>query len=139
MSSRTVEFRLLQLVLNPIGDERRTIAMLHWDGTDMRLAWNRAELHSVVRHAKEDVGLVLDAIHQNVRDMLPTWQSRMPSGRGLASVYPVVEGLSGLLVWGPVRMGQAGNAEAHFRELMQLLGLYVPEARPPRRRARPPR
>lgn len=134
MSSQTVEFRLLQLVLNPIGDERRTIAMLHWDGSDIRFAWNRSDLGAIVRHAKDDVGIVLDAIHEKVRSMLPASQMRMPSGKSLAAVYPLTEGLSGLLTWSPVRVGQARDPDAHFKELMQLLGLYMPEGKPRRPR-----
>ena len=134
MSSLPVEFRLLQLVLNPIGDERRTIALLHWDGRDMRFAWNRSDLHVIAKHAKDDIGIVLDAIHDGIRGKLQNAQLRMDSGLSLSSAYPVVEGLSGLLTWGPVRMGHTGNPQAHFEELSRLLDLYQPTSKPQRQR-----
>jgi hypothetical protein len=122
VQSGLVEFRLLQLLCNPVGDERVTVALIHWDGRQVRFAWNRAKVPSALAHVRSDVQAVLGAIRGSLRSAI----NDLHLAFGLDHVYQVPEGHGSLLVWGPLRVGVTGDPQAHYSELVKVLDLHVP-------------
>lgn len=128
MRSQAVEFRLLQLVLSQIGDERRTIALVHWDGSRLRVAWKHGRFASELGSAGEDVRVAVDGLLENARQLAadPRGQPPLP----LSHVCPVREGMESILVWSPTRMGVTADPARHFQELVDALRLRGPGTRP---------
>lgn len=122
MRSERVEFRLLQLLCNPVGDERVTVALIHWDGRQLRFAWNRTKVPHGLAGVRRDIHAVLGSIHRNIRPYI----SELHLSFGLNHVYPVPEGYGSLLVWTPLKVGTTGDPQAHFAELVSVLDLQVP-------------
>ena len=119
-----VEFRFLQFVVSPVSDDRITIALLHWDGRDMRFAHSTARIPAALSIHRPALDRELKAIERQVRKL------RHHSGNLLAltDVYRVTEGRGASLLWAPVRAGETKNAAAHFAELSALAAL-TPDAR----------
>jgi hypothetical protein len=128
-----VQFRLLQVMLRPIGDERRTVALLHWDGVSLRLALvTRQELKSFGPLA-EEVWPSLQTLVAALRPVLEGDASQR--ALGLDALHKVPEGLGSLLLWGPLRVGRTSDPQAHFQELVAALGLTPHgEAQPARKK-----
>ncbi len=118
-----VEFRLLQVILSPLSGDKVTLAILHWDGTHLRVASSMAALVACdpehrdgIRVAAEDIVRQAErtAAHVSKEPMLDV---------GLAHVFPVREGLGAALYWSPIASLRTAGAEAHFAELRRELRL----------------
>lgn len=114
-----VEFQLLQLVVSYFGDERVTLALLHWDGHQLRCHFERARVPSWLAIDRRDLDQTLDAIECAVR----RWSEKARAGQRLADVVPVRQGDGSLLVWGPIQTGYTRFPEAQYRQLLELLYL----------------
>jgi len=121
MRSQRVEFRLLQLLCNPIGDERVTVALIHWDGRQIRFAWNRSKVPRSLAHVRRDTHAVLGSIRKTVHGH----EEDLHLSLNLDQAFPVPEGHGSLLVWTPLRIGVTGDPQAHFAELVSVLDLRV--------------
>ncbi|MBK9259508.1 MAG: hypothetical protein IPM54_06680 [Polyangiaceae bacterium] len=122
MQSQRVEFRLLQLLCNPVGDERVTVALIHWDGRQIRFAWNPRKVPNFLAHVRSDINAVLGSIRQSTHSRAQTLHLSF----GLDHIFPVPEGYGSLLMWAPLRVGVTSDPQAHFAELINVLNLRVP-------------
>lgn len=121
-----VEFRLLQLVVNSTGDERRTAMLVHWDGRSMRVAWNEGRVPSELQ--KNAV-----ALRGTLRSLVrKASAASMPHlfNMGIDDVFPVTEGMSTSHVWKPKQVGYTTSPDHHFRHLAELLALEVVQGEP---------
>lgn len=123
MHSRVVEFRMLQLVTNQIGDERQTVALIHWDGSQFRLAWNPHTITSAPYALRNDLSTVVDGILKTARSLASNPRPQLPNR--IDAICPVREGRDGLIFWSPKNVGMTSNGLAHFGELVRMLGLRV--------------
>lgn len=122
MSSRDVEFRLLQLVVSAVADERVTVALLHWDGAQLRFASNPSRLPAKLGPGGEAVRATIRALRNQV--VHARGQGLLDLGVDL--VHEVREGRGAMLSWSPLRRGRTSSSEAHFLRLAQELELRVP-------------
>jgi len=124
--SNRVEFRLVQVVLSHIGDERITVGLVHWDGTTMRVAIGVPRLPRFDNRGS--IGAIRSAVKADGRRALRA------KGPGiLADVFPVRGGPgSAYPYWTHIRIGESSLPEAHFEELRQHFQLKV--LRLPRRK-----
>ena len=115
-----VEFRYLYFVPSHVGDDRLTIALLHWDGDRLRLAHSVERISGPLSSHRGALERELSALEQRVRDSHPK------PGVGLDDALRVTTGRGPSLLWSPVRVGQTEDAEAHFEDLRSQLGLIIP-------------
>lgn len=124
MSSRDVEYRLLQLVVSAVGDERITLALLHWDGRELRFAAN------ATRASRSNAAVTPD-VRRTIRALRSEAVANVGQGLlnlGVDLLHDVREGRGGLLAWGPIRRGRTASASRHFAELARELDLHVASA-----------
>lgn len=120
---KPIEFRLLQLQCNPVGDERLTVALVHFDGTEVRFAWNRSRVPPALAHLRNDVNDALDILFLRLRPFLGSLHLPV----GLDHMLQVQEGFGSLLIWGPLQRGMTIDSAAHYDELGRMLELRAPE------------
>lgn len=124
MSSRDVEFRLLQLVVSAVADERVTIALLHWDGAQLRFASNSGRLPTNLGPGGEAIRATLRALRNHVAHRTAGGQGLLDLGVDL--VHEVREGRGSMLSWSPIRRGRTSSSEEHFQRLARELQLRMP-------------
>jgi hypothetical protein len=122
-----VQFRLLQLVVNHVADERVTLALVHWDGVQCRFAASSARVPDTIP-SKRDIQRTLHSLRLVARDL----QTKPPLDLPLESLFPIFSGHSGLLTWGAARVARTKDPARHFDFLVEQLGLR-PAARARRR------
>ena len=118
-----VEFRLLQVVLSPVSGDRVTAALVHWDGTNLRVASSPTVLSAIdlayregIRTAVED--LVRTAVRRG-REL----EREQELNVGLAHAFPVREGMGAALYWTPIASRETVDPSAHFVELRREIRL----------------
>jgi hypothetical protein len=125
-----VEFRLLQVILSPVSGDRLTLALLHWDGTNLRVAASRTGIGSMRAPHREGVRVAMDEIVREARKRATSISRKPVLNIGLAHVFPVREGIGAALHWTAIATSITSNAEAHFAALRHELGLdRAPAAR----------
>jgi hypothetical protein len=106
-----VEFRLLQVVLSPIGDERITLLLLHWDGHLLRVATGVPQMPRIPCN----IAQLKSAVKRVGRAAM---RAKRPLSGLLSDLYPVPAGLgSAFPYWTHVQIGHTKDPEAHFDEL----------------------
>lgn len=118
MLSDTVEFRLLQVLVNQVGDERRTVLLVHWDRSVLRLAWNPRPLATAAASGAPDLRAAVVHLVRSLRKDFPSAQPNLPFKAALP-----LPNLGEVLMWGPVGRGETQVPEAHFERLRAMLGL----------------
>lgn len=118
-----VEFRLLQFIISHLTGDRVSVALLHWDGTELRVASSLDHL-SVCEAAQRDVvrtsvKVIVRRAKNAARDVAREPQLNL----GLQQLFPVREGLGGALYWAPVTAAETADAAAHFAQLSGTLKL----------------
>jgi hypothetical protein len=118
MSVRDVEFRFLQVVANHVADERVTVGLLHWDGTELRIAVNPGRVPDALG-AKPDLQSLLRSIETSYLPM-----AKHPSlSASLDDLIQAPLGEAGLLTWSALKIGQTRDSKTHFEQLASALGL----------------
>src|SRR5579871_3763639 len=118
-----VEFRPLQVILSPVSGDRVTVALLHWDGTVLRVASSTAALRALERDHREGLRVAIhDAVRKAERKARRLTEEPVLD-MGLAHVFPVREGFGAALYWAPITSVETADAEAHFAELRRELRL----------------
>lgn len=125
MPSRDVEFRVLHLVANVVGDERITVGLVHWDGRELRFAWGAQRVpRSLI--AAADVRSVISVVAAEATAR----RGELGLDLGLDEMFDVRPGEGSLLAWGPRRVGRTQDGAGHFRDLASSLHLReTPQAR----------
>lgn len=118
MSARDVEFRFLQVVVNHVADERVTVGLLHWDGTELRVAVNPGRVPDVLG-AKPDLQSLLRSLETTY---FPA-AKHTSLGASLDDLMKAPLGEAGLLSWGALKIGQTRDPKAHFEQLAAAVGL----------------
>lgn len=118
MPSRDVEFRMLHLVANVVGDERITVGLVHWDGRELRFAWGAQRVPRSLT-AAVDVRSVVSAVAAEAA----TRSSDLSLDLGLDQMFDVRPGEGSLVAWGPRRIGSTQDGASHFRALVESLHL----------------
>ncbi len=112
----TVEFRLVQVVLSYIGDDRITVGLFQWDGKICRAAINVSKL--VPGGLKRSIGEIRSALKSYARTLFKSvdgnLERRLPIREGLGCSFPY---------WRPVVSFQTSNPNSHFEELRIHFGL----------------
>ncbi len=117
-----VEFRLLQVVLSHVGDDRLTVLYLQRDGETMRVA---TDVPSVNR-LQASVGGIRASVKWVAREIL-----KVKGPGALAEVYPVREGFGyGVLRWTPVVTVETLDPEAYFKLMREEFKLRAFPGRP---------
>lgn len=123
MPSPTVEFRYLQVVTNALAGDRATVGLVHWDGTSLRFVFATGAVRALATYDDIDhsVAALERAMRRRVRHIKPG-PTIFP--RALGEFLPDAEMRTGdALVWSPVHVGFARDAQGHFDELQERLGL----------------
>ncbi|MBI2395929.1 MAG: hypothetical protein HYV09_40570 [Deltaproteobacteria bacterium] len=114
---KTVEFRLVQIVLSQVGDDRLTVGIVHWDGEKIRTATSFRGVPKGDRRLLE----------RTVKNQIARFKRAVPKtpglNFGLASLVHVREGLGASLLWTAPNRGRTRNPQAHFDELVKMLKL----------------
>lgn len=121
--SLLVEYRLLQAVLNPLGD-RTTLALVHWDGRTIRYA-----LRPTVPRELEDARA---SARRTMRGLERTLNDRTEGQLdfGLDELLPVRGGDATGVAWTTLRRGETRDPGAHFAEMTHALRLTPLESAP---------
>jgi hypothetical protein len=94
-----VEFRLLQVVLSALSGDRVTVALTHWDGARLRVAFAPTALTAVDAPARECIRTALDDIirkaHRRARQLEKT--PELDVGAGTRISRPRRHGVGALL------------------------------------------
>ena len=98
MSSRTVSYRFLQAVTNPVTDDHVTVGILHWDSENLRFASDSRKVHG--DSGRSTLRRALSAIRAQVNKINPEKPSLLDDVR---FAFPVAEGDGSLLRWAEVR------------------------------------
>ena len=124
MTASRVEYRIFSASPDPMGEERYPLALIHWDGRQLRFAM-RARLPSALEREEKSLGRVLRALRRRA--------DKVPPGLdlGLDTVFEVRGGDGGATAWGPIRVALARDPEAHFGEMVEDLRLHVRRAADP--------
>jgi hypothetical protein len=128
----TVEFRLLQYIISHVGGDRITVALLHWDGAQLRVAHSLAGLAICDAGQRDVVRKTVEVLVTRAEELAEQMETAPRLNTGLADLFPVREGLGGALFWTPVVEIETADAEAHFAELGSSLRLGGEENRTPR-------
>ncbi len=128
----TVEFRLLQYVISHVGGDRITVALLHWDGAQLRVAHSLTGLAICDATQRDVVRKTVEVLATRAEELAEQMETTPRLNTGLADLFPVREGLGGALYWTPVVEIETAAPEAHFAELASSLRLGGEENRAPR-------
>jgi hypothetical protein len=126
-----VELRLLQIVLSHVSGDKRTLALLHWDGATLRVAESLGPIGVVDPVHRDAVRVTAEAWVRRARRTAQSLHAD-PQARdgGLADVFPVRKGLGAALLWTPVTTLETPDAAAHFDALVRELRLDRNEPSP---------
>jgi hypothetical protein len=129
-----VEFRLLQLLLSHDSGDRLTLALLHWDGAQLRVASSMASLIALDVRDREP----LRATAREWVRRAESTAARIRHGQGeldlgLQNLFPVRAGVGSSLLWTAVTTVDVRSASEHFDELRTSLRLEPPVAERHRR------
>lgn len=128
-----VEFRLLQVILSPVSGDKVTLALLHWDGTRLRVASSMLPLVACDPDHRDGIRVAAEDIVRHAERASARVTREPLLDVGLAHVFPVREGLGAALYWSPVASLRTENADAHFAELRRELRLDRERASNPKR------
>ncbi len=122
MNRVRVEYRLLQYVLSHVGGDRVTVAVLHWDGAQLRCATAHESRIAPLCSAKQR-DIVLRTVRSLIRNAEEVGQELSSRGNlalntGLADLFRVTEGRGGALLWAPVVAATTSDAQAHFNQIV---------------------
>ena len=112
-----VEFRLLQVVLSAVSGDRVTVALVHWDGTRMRVASSPTALTVVDAPSREGIRAAVEDYVRKAQRRARQLEKTPELNIGLAHAFPVREGMGAALCWTPISSRETRDAEAHFLEL----------------------
>jgi hypothetical protein len=116
MTARDVQFRFLQLVVSAVADERLTIALLHWDGAQLRFAASLERLPQTLGpEIRTALRVTLDSLATEV----------VRAGDKPLEQLRVREGKSGTIHWSGVRRARTASSELHFARLAADLHLVT--------------
>jgi len=117
MTPQTVKFRLLQVVLSHLADERVTVGLLHWDGSQLRTAFNASRVPEGLETAPE--------LRRFVRAMGSKFDGMDTPSLPFAfnDITGIRFGEAGLTSWGITRVCQTRRPQEHFDQLASELGL----------------
>src|SRR5689334_6733314 len=96
---KTVEFRFLQYVISHAGGDRITVALLHWDGSRLRVVHSLAGLAICEPAQRDVVRKTVAVLVRRAEELAEQLDSDPRLNTGLADLFPVREGLGGALYW----------------------------------------
>lgn len=116
-----VQFRFLQVTVSTVTGDRATVAVLHWDGLELRTACSLANVPSRLEGR--------EAIERSVKHLLRRAKKVVdaPAVLSLGELFPVRSGIGASLAWTPVRTEVTADPRAHFDELVVLAKLVDEE------------
>lgn len=128
-----VEYRFLQLILSPVSDDKVTLGLLHWDGTELRVAYSFEPLSTLEKSFRETVKRTVTALMRRASQVSKELLDKPTLNAGLKHVFQVRDGFGASLLWSPIRsLAIESDPLAHFEELRRQVRL----AEEPHRRHR---
>lgn len=118
-----IEHRLLQLILSPVSGDRLTLALLHWDGRHLRVAYSPAGITALDPKDREGIHIALTEIVRSAAAAARRINAAPPPDLALAHAFPVREGYGAALYWTPVARLAVPDAAAHFDWMVHELRL----------------
>ncbi len=117
MPAFRVEYRIHSATADVLGEERYPLALLHWDGSRVRLA-TRQVIPSALAPQER-------ALHRSLRSLGRQVASlgEAPLAAGLEQLLDLRTGDGGGSQWSGVRVGTTSDPVAHFEELVRSLRL----------------
>jgi hypothetical protein len=118
-----VEYRIFSASPDPMGEERYPLALVHWDGTQLRFA-TRERIPTALARQQVSLGRVLRALRRQADAASPDRHV------GLQAAFGVRGGDAGVTAWGAIRVGTTRDSDAHFLQLAEDLRLDAGAATP---------
>lgn len=118
-----VEYRMLHVTISPFTGDRLTVALLHWDGTKLRIASSLLPLTHIHATQREHMRRAINAKLKRAKIAGRTLEERQGNLYGLAELVRVREGEGSSLSWSPVLSSATHSAHEHFEELRVLARL----------------
>lgn len=112
-----VEFRFLQLVVSHVSGDRVTLGLIHWDGSQLRVAHSFSHLAFCEAERRDIVKRTVSAKLRRAEKQAREVQQKGGFMYGLEHLVPVREGLGSSLFWTPIQVSQTENPAAHFEAL----------------------
>jgi hypothetical protein len=122
-ATRTVEYRLLQLVVSHLSGDRLTVGLLHWDGKALRIASSRAPFAMIRAPHRAAIRETATEFLRSAHAVADRMETKSRLNLGLKEIFPVREGMGAALHWTPVASIDAHDAVGHFEELRASLHL----------------
>ncbi len=117
MPPSKAEYRIFSASADPLGEERYPLALVHWDGKELRYA-ARDRVPSALEKEERALARVLRAMRRRVRE-LPSPQLDV----GLDAMFDVRAGDAGATAWSTKRIAMTRDAADHFARLVADLHL----------------
>jgi hypothetical protein len=133
LAMNKVEFRLLQFIISHVTGDRVSVALLHWDGRQLRVASSLDHLAVCSPAQRQIVRSTVKILLAKAAKVARGLTRRARLDLGLRELFPVREGLGAALYWTPPTVVETGDIEAHFEELSAKLRLDREGVRQPRR------
>jgi hypothetical protein len=118
-----VQVRFLQFLVSVVGGDRLTVAMLHWDGADLRVAMSFAALPPWVAPYRRDIEstarFMVEKAHKGLGRPLGNGHLDL----GLDAIAPVRHGVGDALAWTDVQTSPTRDPVGHFQDMMRALHL----------------
>lgn len=118
-----VEFRLLQVVLSSVSGDRVTVALVHWDGAQLRVASSPTAFTAVDASHRDGIRAAVEDIVRRANRRAREIEKQGELDVGLAHAFPVREGMGAALYWTPVSYCETSDPGAHFLELRREIRL----------------
>lgn len=120
-----IEFRVLQLVTSHVAGDRVTLAVVHWDGSELRVAQSMRGLRFIEKAHHEGIKVAVSAVVKAAQNLARSMRNKStrPLSVGLAHLFPVREGEGGALSFSPVMTSRTKHGKAHFERLCKELRL----------------
>ena len=117
MPPSRAEYRIFSASADPLGEERYPLALVHWDGKELRYA-ARDRVPSALEKEERALARVLRAMRRRVRELPATHLDV-----GLDAMFDARAGDGGATAWSTKRIAMTRDAAEHFSRLVADLHL----------------
>lgn len=128
MPAVDVQFQTLHATLGPFGLDRVCVALVHWDGADLRFVL-RAKVAGLPEAARTPMVDALKSLRRTLNGLRKQLSGQVNVARDLNVHLPVIAGEATGLVWSELGRGVTHDPQAHFEALSFGFGLAAQHQR----------